>query len=191
MLDQRLSDVGRLVAPSERLSVQQSARAEQLLASCPALLHLSDKSTADDDHMKALLAKIALRYSHDPWVQYERLVNGRFLEPHTPRQPGESLQHSPNRGFYESDVIGYEALAMRERSQPSMHARGGETAQERFLTMPAPGDSPEQFAQYREQLTMLQGRQLAVEMRIASLAQRKIAGSPEAAEGAKSTSPGK
>jgi hypothetical protein len=166
-----LSDLGRQIAPAERLTLSEHRRIEDLLASCPALLHLSDASTTGDEHMKAIQAKIALRYSHDPWVQYEKLVQGRFSAS-APTDENEKgpISYSPNRGFMDSDVVGYEALALRERAPPSMHECGGETEGGRLLSMQAPFESLETFEEYRDQLTTMLGRQLAVEQRMGATA---------------------
>jgi hypothetical protein len=170
----QLSELGRAAAPAERLTVadQRTRHGEALLASCPALLHLSDVSTAEDTVMQALQARIALRYADDPWVQYQRLVEGKFAAPaagDAAGQPPPVRSGAPNRGFGESDIVSYDGLAARDRPPPSVHAAGGETAAERFLTMQAPFEALETYEAYRNALTNVQGRMLAVEQRIAHL----------------------
>ena len=163
-----LSELGRQTLPAEHLSLRDSHYVNEVLEACPALLHLSDASIAGDEHMKAIRARIALRYSDDPWVQYKQLVEEKFSQRHDAvKVEPLCTSGSPNKGFYDSDIVAYRTLTARDEVSASVHATGGETAQERYLLMQAPFETIDEYEEYRDQLTSISGRALAVEQRMA------------------------
>jgi len=183
-----LSDVGRQVPRtqvnySDVAAARSYARGEGISAEvarlCAPLLGLSGRSlvpasnatNGGEDAFCKLLCDVALVQKPNPATLSDTLLECLVARMDNEDQRGHNNGSSDtkvNRSFHRSDIEGYNELLVdvRHEQAVSVHAKGGETHTERWLSAKAPFEDERSYAVYREELTTEEGKYLAVLQRL-------------------------